>query len=62
MAVAVSHVSVVDRVVSKEYVQTAHPYDKDLAPLGAWLEKRIFMQEPLVGDSDCLCDGSIAES
>jgi len=49
-------------MVSKEYVQTAHPYDKDLAPLGAWLEKRIFLQEPLVGDSNCLCDASIAES
>jgi hypothetical protein len=58
VAVAVSRVSVVDRMVSKEYVQTAHPYDMDLAPLGAWLEKRIFLQEPLVGDSNCLMEVS----
>ena len=38
MAVTVSRVSVVDRMVSKEYVQTAHPYDRDLAFLGAWIE------------------------
>ena len=38
MAVTVSRVSVVDRMVSKEYVQTAHPYDRDLASLGAWIE------------------------
>jgi hypothetical protein len=25
-------------MVSKEYVQTAHPYDRDLASLGAWIE------------------------
>jgi hypothetical protein len=38
VAVTVSHVSVVDRMVSKEYVQTARPYDKDLASPGAWIE------------------------
>jgi hypothetical protein len=38
LAVTVSHVSAVDRMVSKEYVQTAHPYDRDLATLGAWGE------------------------
>ena len=48
--------SVVDRMVSKEYVQTAHPYDRDLAPRGAWIEKRTFFQEPLAGDSNCVCD------
>jgi hypothetical protein len=56
VAVTVSRVSVVDRMVSKEYVQTAHPYDRDLAPLGAWIEKRTFFQEPLAGDSNCVCD------
>jgi hypothetical protein len=25
-------------MVSKEYVQTARPYDRDLASLGAWIE------------------------
>jgi hypothetical protein len=49
MAVTVSRVSVVDRMLSKEYVQTAHPYDRDLAPLGTWIEKRTFFQEPLGG-------------
>src|SRR5579864_140609 len=36
VAVTVSCVSVVDRMVSRDYVQTAHPYDRDLAFLGAW--------------------------
>ncbi|MFL6603100.1 MAG: hypothetical protein ACJ8R9_17470 [Steroidobacteraceae bacterium] len=41
--------SVVDRVVSKEYVQTAHPYDRDLTSLGAWIAKGFFFQEPFGG-------------
>jgi hypothetical protein len=56
VAVTVSRVSVVERMVSKEYVQTAHPCDRDLATLGAWIEKGTFFQEPLVGDSNCFCD------
>jgi hypothetical protein len=46
MAVTVSHVSVVDRTVSRDYVQTVRPYDKDLAFPGAGIEKRIFFQGP----------------
>jgi hypothetical protein len=46
MAVTVSRVSVVDRMVSKEYVQTAHPYDRDLAPLGAWIETGFSSRSP----------------
>jgi hypothetical protein len=49
VAVTVSRVIVVDRMVSKEYVQTAHPYDRDLATLGDWLEKGTFYQEPCGG-------------
>jgi hypothetical protein len=54
VAVTVSRVSVVDRMVSKEYVQTAHPYDRDLAFLGVWIENRTFFQGPSVGDSNCV--------
>ena len=53
MAVTVSRVSVVDRMVSKEYVQTAHPYDRDLASLGAWIETGFSSRGPLAGDSNC---------
>jgi len=58
VAVTVSHVSAVDRMVSKENVQTAHPYDTDLATLGAWIEKRRFFQGPVVGDSNCFVTGT----
>jgi hypothetical protein len=54
VAVTVSRVSVVDRMVSKEYVQTAHPYDRDLAFLGAWIAKGLSSRGPRVGDSNCL--------
>jgi hypothetical protein len=33
-------------MVSKEYVQTARPYDRDLASPGAWTENRTFFQGP----------------
>jgi hypothetical protein len=46
VAVTVSRVSVVDRMVSKEYVQTAHPYDRDLAFLGAWIETGLSSRGP----------------
>ena len=46
MAVTVSHVSVVDRMVSKEYVQTARPYDRDLASPGAWIETGLSSRDP----------------
>jgi hypothetical protein len=36
--VTVRRESVVDRMVSKEYVQTARPYDRDSAFSGAWIE------------------------
>ena len=40
-------------MVSKEYVQTAHPYDRDLASLGAWIETGFSSRGPLAGDSNC---------
>ena len=46
MAVTVSCVSVVDRMVSKEYVQTARPYDRDLASPGAWIETGLSSRGP----------------
>ena len=46
MAVTVSRVSVVDRMVSKDYVQTARPYDRDLASPGAWIETGLSSRGP----------------
>ena len=46
VAVTVSRVSVVDRMVSKEYVQTARPYDRDLASPGAWIETGLSSRSP----------------
>ena len=46
MAVTVSCVSVVDRMVSKENVQTARPYDRDLASPGAWIETGLSSRDP----------------
>ena len=46
VAVTVSRVSVVDRMVSKEYVQTARPYDRDLASPGAWIETGLSSRGP----------------
>jgi len=46
VAVTVSRVSVVDRMVSKEYVQTARPYDRDLASPGAWIETGLSSRDP----------------
>jgi hypothetical protein len=33
-------------MVSKEYVQTAHPLDRDLASLGAWIETGLSSRSP----------------
>jgi hypothetical protein len=46
VAVTVPRVSVVDRMVSKEYVQTARPYDRDLASPGAWIETGLSSRDP----------------
>jgi hypothetical protein len=54
VAVTVTRVSVVDRMVSKEYVQTARPFDRDLATLGAWIETGFSSRGPSAGGSNCL--------
>jgi hypothetical protein len=33
-------------MVSKEYVQTARPYDRDLASPGAWIETGLSSRDP----------------
>ena len=40
-------------MVSKEYVQTADPCDKDLAFLGAWAAMGVSSRGPKVGGSNC---------
>jgi hypothetical protein len=49
VAVTVSRVSVVERIVSKEYEQTTLPYDRDLALLGAGNKKWDFCSQALGG-------------